>query len=98
MLASLLANKIRPIVGIPIPIDDRRADRKLERLSLEYQLVSSRLRASILDFRTPFIDPDTKSIRDNLYLDGIHPNLDGYRVMGEAAASFFKVLYPTSLD
>jgi lysophospholipase L1-like esterase len=97
MVASALANKILPVVGIPIPIDDHRADPKLERLSRECLLISSRLGASALDFRTPFIDPDTKIMRDNLYLDGVHPNLDGYRVMGEVSASFFQALYSAPL-
>jgi lysophospholipase L1-like esterase len=98
MVASALANKILPVVGIPIPIDDPRTNPKLERLSREYHLISSRLGTPMLDFRTPFIDLDTKRMRDDLYLDGVHPNLDGYRVMGETSASFFKALYPTPLD
>jgi lysophospholipase L1-like esterase len=98
MIASALANKILPVVGIPMPIDDPGADLKLERLSREYRLIPSRLGTPVLDFRTPFIDPNTKRMRENLYLEGVHPNLDGYRVMGETAVSFFKALYPAPLN
>jgi len=90
MIARARDNKISPVIGLPIPIDDFRINSKLDRLSREYLLISSKFEIPVLDFRVPFIDPDTARIKDNLYLDGVHPNLEGYRVMGETAASFFR--------
>jgi lysophospholipase L1-like esterase len=94
MVASAIDNKILPVIGIPMPIDDPMAGPKLELLSGEYRRVSSKLMLPILDFRTPFTEVDTGRIRDNLYLDGCHPNLEGYRVMGETAVHFFRTLFP----
>lgn len=82
-------NKILPVIALPIPVDDPWANPKLERICQEYRRVSAELGMLLLDFRTPFIDPDTGSMKDELYLDGVHPNLDGYRVIGEMAVYFF---------
>ncbi len=91
MVASAVANKILPVIGIPMPIDDSMAGPVLDRLTTEYRHISSKLMLPTMDFRTPFLDAGTGRIRTDLYLDGVHPNLDGYRVMGETAVDFFRI-------
>ncbi|MGD0153291.1 MAG: GDSL-type esterase/lipase family protein [Thermacetogeniaceae bacterium] len=88
MIGYAADRHIVPVIGLPLPIDDTWADPKLERLCREYRQISAACGALLLDFRGSFIDPDTGKMKDELYLDGVHPNLLGYRVMGEVAASF----------
>jgi lysophospholipase L1-like esterase len=90
MVASAIDNKVRPVIGIPMPIDDPIAGPKLELLIRGYHRIATELMLPILDFRTPFTEVDTGRIREELYLDGCHPNLMGYRVMGETAVHFFR--------
>lgn len=90
MIAHASDNGIHPVIGIPIPIDDRMAEPKLERLCREYRRIIHERNLLLLDFRASFIDPDTGQMRDDLYLDGVHPNLKGHQAMGEAAANFLK--------
>jgi lysophospholipase L1-like esterase len=94
ILAGTVANHIRPVIGMPMPVDNPAADRKLERITEEYRMLAAKLGVPVLDFRTAFIDPDTKKMREELYIDDAHPNLDGYRVMGETAAAFFQTFLP----
>jgi acyl-CoA thioesterase-1 len=90
MVARALANGINPVIGSPIPVDDPSAGLKLERLCEEYRRIAAERGLPLLDFRTPFIDPATGQMKDDLYLDGVHPNLKGYRAMGETAVNFFQ--------
>lgn len=85
-----VADKILPVIGIPMPVDDNIAGPTLERLTMEYHRISSELMLPVMDFKTSFLDAVTGRIRNDLYLDGVHPNLEGYRVMGETAVDFFK--------
>ncbi|NPV28340.1 MAG: GDSL family lipase [Firmicutes bacterium] len=90
MLRRAREKEIEPIIGLPIPVDDPVAGPKLERISLSYREVAGRAQLVVLDFATPFfVDPVSKSLRQELYLDCVHPNQKGYEVMGETALVFF---------
>ena len=51
MVTSAVANKILPVIGIPMPIDDNMAGPVLERLTMEYHRISSELMLPVLDFQ-----------------------------------------------
>ncbi len=93
MLGYAADHHIVPVIGLPIPIDDTWADPKLERLCQEYCQISAACGALLLDFRRAFIDPETGKMNDKLYVDGVHPNLPGYRVMGEVATCFLMAAF-----
>jgi len=94
MLKNALDKGIEPIIGLPVPVvDDLAAQTKLERLSLSYRERAMFFNLWLLDFATPFFDPVAKTPRQELYLDGVHPNQKGYKVMGETALTFFNNYY-----
>jgi lysophospholipase L1-like esterase len=45
-----------------------------------------------IDFARAFADPQGK-VRDELYLDCVHPNIAGYEAMGELALGFFQGIF-----
>ncbi len=97
MASKALSSKVVPVIGIPVPVDAPSVNAKLERICQEMIALSSRYDLLVLDFRTPFIDGNSGRIREKLYVDGVHPNLEGYKVMGEAAASFFTKSLPKKI-
>ncbi len=90
ILKNALEHKIEPIIGIPIPVSDPAIGAKLERICLSYRELARSYTLSILDFATPFFQLGSNSSREEFYLDGVHPNQKGYKVMGETAEAFFK--------
>ncbi len=98
MIRSALDNNIFPVIGLPMPIDDSSIDGKLERLCLEYRQVSARYGIPVLDFRASFVDQETDRLRDELYIDGAHPNLEGYRVMGETAVAYLTTAFARDIQ
>ncbi|KUK36523.1 MAG: acyl-CoA thioesterase [Thermacetogenium sp.] len=89
IIASALKDGIRPVVATPIPVaDDDAVNAKLQRIVSDARRLSEELRLSLLDFAAPFYNGQG-AIREELYIDGVHPNRDGYEVMGKTALNFF---------
>lgn len=94
MIGKASECQIALIIGLPIPVDDPSVSLKLERICQEYSRISKESGARLLDFRSPFIDPLSGLMKEELYVDGVHPNKDGYQVMGESAVAFLQSFCP----
>jgi lysophospholipase L1-like esterase len=88
MMMKALADNVMTVIGIPVPVDETRVNAKLERICLGMRALASRYELLVIDFWAPFIDKTTGRIREEFYIDGAHPNHEGYRAMGETAADF----------
>lgn len=91
MLREAINNDIQPVIGLPLPVDDPLVSPKLDRIWAAYRDFARRFKVLLIDFASPFIDPDTGNPDERLYIDGVHPNKPGYEVMGKTAVNFFKV-------
>jgi len=78
MVAKLKANGIHPIIGMPLPLTNKRMEERLEKL-----------RVLIIKARYPIIyfESDFKNEKDlkALLPDGVHPNKKGKIIMGQRA-------------
>lgn len=91
---SALKDGFQPVIGITIPVaDDPAANAKLEEIVFEERRLAEEFHLQLLDFSASFYDAQGK-LRKQLYLDGVHPNRAGYKVMGETAWDFFSALLP----
>lgn len=84
MLEHARGSGLAPVIGLPPPIIGREEARLAEYRS-SLRLLATEFAASILDFYSPFIDAPSGKVRTGLFVDGVHPSLDGYAVMAEAA-------------
>jgi lysophospholipase L1-like esterase len=91
-----IENQIKPILGLVPPVDEPRINPKLAALNSSYREIAKHRKIPLLDFETPFLDLSTGDLKTELYLDGVHPNEEGYRVMGKVAVDFFKTLFSRS--
>jgi len=77
------ANGIKPVLGLPIPIDDEEMERRLVRLREWIKAYAEAKNLPIIDFYSAFIDGNGNII-DSYFLDGAHPSRQGYEAMGRA--------------
>ena len=75
--------RIKPIIGIPIPLDDTISE---QRLSLYREWMRDFAQGQgfqVLDFYKVMVDPETGYLKQGLHDDGVHPNLEGYQEMAK---------------
>ena len=93
MIHQLLSAGVLPLVGIPLPVDDRHAPGEwasvvdfpgAEAVMREYRLWLRRFCAAFgvpcVDFHADFVRPDGTP-RSELLLDGLHPTPEGHQLM-----------------
>lgn len=99
MVHQSVANNIRPVIGIPIPLspnttqpqrksflDYRSAAEEIQAYSDWLRFLCADLQLRILDFGKVFEACFSEYDSPSLYLpDGIHPSVEGHRIMAEAA-------------
>jgi lysophospholipase L1-like esterase len=85
-------DKISPLVALPMHCLDEYAAERIKRLRSDEQELAEWYSLPCLDFAMAFADPEGM-VRDELYLDGVHPNTAGYESMGKTALSFFQSLF-----
>lgn len=78
---KLIENNIQVLVGLPLPVDDP-VEKGLKLWRQWLVELCNRDNTPLIDFYRDFIHLDG-AIRQELLLDGCHPRLQGYRVMGE---------------
>ncbi|MGM9834069.1 MAG: GDSL-type esterase/lipase family protein [Candidatus Limisoma sp.] len=54
---------------------------KIERLNLRLRQYATELGIGYVDYFTPMVADDGESLREEYTFDGVHPTLDGYKVM-----------------
>lgn len=92
IINEALSDQIRPVIALPMPVIDDFAVGKLERIRAEERDLANRFNLSWFDFADAFTDP-SGSIKEDLYLDGVHPNTTGYEAMGAVALAFFQEFF-----
>lgn len=85
-------DKICPVVALPMYALDEYSAGKIERIRIEERELAKRFDLPCLDFARAFTDPEGR-VREDLYLDGVHPNIAGYKAMGRVALAFFQGLF-----
>lgn len=88
--------RIHPIVGVPMPIipsmagEDLNLLGDLEEINKRIMLLRNWIKyfgykqqTDIIDFFDDFYDPINKKGREDLYIDGIHPTIEGNKRMAQ---------------
>lgn len=81
VISSLNANAI-PLLGLPIPVNEEPAESWLRELRDWLKVYSKDHDLEILDFYSSVVDSQGL-IRDAYHCDGVHPSLEGYKVMAK---------------
>jgi hypothetical protein len=85
MAAAARSCGIRPVIGLPPPVDYPE-----ETLLAEYRSLLRAFAAEsalpVIDFYAALVAPDG-GLRPGLHTDGVHPNEDGYALMAAAAVA-----------
>lgn len=84
MIHLAKANKITPIVGIPIPCDDAYTESLLAEYRAQMHTYINEQQLASIDFYTAMRDKNGQ-IPSGLHMDGVHPNIRGYQRMSELA-------------
>lgn len=86
IVKTLLQNKIKPILCLPTPIEEKKMEEKLVRLRKFIKKLSKAKRLPVINFFDPFLDgKKRKRIGAGLLEDGVHPSVAGYQRMAEIA-------------
>lgn len=83
LLEELGNSGARVIIGLPLPVEDR-SEGPLDLWRRWLRTYCREQNLAVLDFYRDFLDPQGL-IRTELLLDGCHPRLSGYEVMGKRA-------------
>lgn len=88
--------RIHPIVGVPIPIipsmmgqdfniagDLGEINKRIVLLRNWIVYFGHKQQTEIIDFFDEFYDPVNKKGKENLYIDGIHPTIEGNKLMAQ---------------
>ncbi|MGE5380798.1 MAG: GDSL-type esterase/lipase family protein, partial [Methylocystaceae bacterium] len=75
-------DNIKVIIGLTPPIDDPEMEVRLKRLRSELVNLAGEKQRTVIDFSPPFYRTDG-SVESSLFLDGAHPNREGYQLMGK---------------
>ncbi len=78
-----VANGIRPVLGLLIPIDDEEMERRLARIRQWMREYAQENKIPVIDFYSAFVDEDGRLIQ-SYFLDGAHPSREGYAAMAKA--------------
>ena len=95
MVHQVIAARLTPVVGIPLPIVPEDAPKEWEPVA-NFQEAAKRLEGycqwlkiyckafhiPVVDFRADFLDAQGKARRE-LFCDGLHPNAQGHRLMAQ---------------
>jgi lysophospholipase L1-like esterase len=92
IIKNAQADEICPVVALPMLVVDYYPADKLEQIRTDERELAVRYNLHCLDFARAFADPQGK-VREELYLDCVHPNTAGYEAMGELALEFFQGIF-----
>lgn len=86
---------IIPIIGIPVPVDVHAIELKLSKYRDFIRDFCKQNRILIIDFYSVMVD-DKGRIKQALDFDGIHPNREGHKVMGQKAQRILQDIFQGS--
>lgn len=84
-----LGYNIKPIIGIPVPSDEPMVEPKLDKFRNFLRKFCFEKIIPYIDFYSVIVD-NTGKMKPEFDFDGVHPNKDGYLVMGKSAAEVIK--------
>ncbi|MCG1013264.1 hypothetical protein JT739_11745 [Tepidanaerobacter sp. GT38] len=88
IVKKALDTGIRPIIGIPLPVDEPAVEEKLCKFREFVREYCCDKNIAYIDFYTPLVGSNGR-IKEEMDFDGIHPNKQGYRAM---AIEAYKIL------
>lgn len=83
MVELAQANGIKPVLGLPIPIDDDEMEKRLARIREWITAYARENNLPVIDFYSAFLGADGRVI-EAYFLDGAHPSREGYEAMARA--------------
>jgi acyl-CoA thioesterase-1 len=78
------ALSIKPIIGIPIPVDDPAVEAKLKRFRFFLKEFTIQNKIPVINFYNEMVDSSGK-IKAEYDFDGVHPSREGYKIMSKVA-------------
>lgn len=85
---------IIPILGLPTPSLLPSEEKFLAEYRNWLKDYASREKMAVIDFYTPFQRAIQAGGADKLYVDEVHPSIEGYRMMGETAVQRLNAIQP----
>lgn len=83
MVQVSLYHSIKPIIGIPIPVNDESMENWLQQYRYYLNDYSCKNNIQIINFFEALYDKNTKKLIEGVHIDGIHPNITGYQLMAK---------------
>lgn len=84
MIEQALTKGIKPIIGLPPPLNPPADEKMLALYRAEMEAFAAEKGIAVINFYKAFFD-DGGRVRTELFADGAHPNLAGYKTMTAAA-------------
>lgn len=79
---KLRENSIQMIIGLPLPVEEEPLEQRLQRIRGWLKDFANTNNYHILNFYQDFVDPASNTLKETLLLDGCHPTIQGYKLMG----------------
>jgi acyl-CoA thioesterase I len=92
MAESCSQNGIIPIFGLPTPSLFAEEEKFLSEYRNWLKGYADALNIMVVDFHSPFLDRIGAGQGPQLFVDGIHPSMEGYALMGETVVRSLKGL------
>lgn len=92
VVEKLAAINCQIIIGLPLPVDDRAMEAYLQDIRKWFADYCFNYKCKIIDFYSVMLNENKTGLNAKLFLDGCHPNKQGYLVMGQFAVYYLKEL------
>ncbi|MFO1518262.1 MAG: GDSL-type esterase/lipase family protein [bacterium] len=86
IVKTLLQNKIKPILCLPTPIEEKDFEETLAGFRKTVKSLAKQKNLSLINFYDPFFEGKKKKVGAGLLEDGVHPSVAGYKLMADVAA------------
>jgi len=85
IVKNLIQHKIKPILGLPTPIENKKCEAVLAPFRKSVKALAKKKRLPLINFFDPFLEGKRKRVGIGLLEDGVHPSVTGYKLMAEIA-------------
>ncbi len=92
ILKRLQETKIKPIIGLPGPVEDEVYEKDLGKFRRWLKKLAKDKPYKMIDFYSAFFDPKKKKLNRAFFEDGVHPSSKGYQAMANEAVKVLKPL------
>ena len=95
IVKNLIQHKIKPILGLPTPIDDKKHEGAIAPFRKFVKGYAKKKKLPVINFFDPFFE-GKKRVSSGLLEDGVHPSVSGYRLMAEVATPVLQKILKNS--